>query len=66
MSELIMATIVPADGQLEDADAEPVLVDVDQDSLTLTLDDGRQLVFQRDEFRAAVLYAEADPKARAA
>lgn len=36
------------------AEAEPVLVEHDEQTVTLTLDDGEELTFDRGELRAAL------------
>jgi hypothetical protein len=49
-----MATIRPPQAPPHRVEAEPVLVDLDGDAVTLVLDDGTELCFVRSELRDAL------------
>jgi hypothetical protein len=51
METLAFATVLSPEGETE---AEPVLVDVDGDTICLALDDGTTLAFDRAELLAAL------------
>lgn len=54
MSEPILITCDRAGRREHSPEAEPVLVAVDGDAVTLTLDDGEMLEFDASELRAAL------------
>lgn len=51
---LLTATSIPPDASWEAGDAEPVLVVCDGEAVTLVLDTGEQLVFDRGELLAEI------------
>lgn len=51
---LVMALALAPGAAIESADSEPVVVEVDGESVVLTLDQGDRLVFDRAELAAAV------------
>lgn len=51
---LLMATVLPPAASDEMAEAEPVLVETDALTVTLTLDTGERIVLDREELRLAV------------
>jgi hypothetical protein len=53
--ELLMAIVVPAGAPVEGAESEPVILLADPYNARFILDDGMELVFDRDELRKALV-----------
>ena len=51
---LLIATVLPPAASDEMAEAEPVLVETDALTVTLTLDTGDRIVLDREELRLAI------------
>lgn len=51
---LLMATVLPPAASDELAESEPVLVEVDALTVTLTLDTGERIVLDREELALAL------------
>ncbi len=51
---LLIATVLPPAASDEMAEAEPVVVETDALTVTLTLDTGERIVLDREELRLAI------------